>query len=254
MRGRGRRARYGSTMDVIVTPDHEALSRLAADIVAEEIAERPDAAIVVATGQTPMTTYARLAERRAAAVLDASRVRAVQLDEYLGLERDDRRLLARWMDRAFVDPLGIPHERVVRLAPSPDEPGGCRRYDEAVERGGGIDLAILGLGPNGHLGFNEPPAAPDDPTRAVDLTPESIASNARYWGGADQVPRRALTAGMRVLLAARRTLLLVSGEHKREILRRTLDEPPCSDVPSSFLQLAAAVTVVADSAARPATP
>ncbi len=115
----------------------------------------------------------------------------------------------------------------------------CREYDAAVAAAGGFELAILGLGPNGHLGFNEPPIERDAPTRLVPLTPESIRSNARYWGDEDDVPREALTCGLASILAARQVLLVVSGPHKREILRRTLTAPPTADVPASWLQQAA---------------
>jgi glucosamine-6-phosphate deaminase len=128
----------------------------------------------------------------------------------------------------------------------------CCAYDEAVAQEGGLDLSVLGLGPNGHLGFNEPPADPDSSTRVVTLSPESVTSNARYWGASDRVPRKAVTAGMRVLLAARHTVLVVSGAHKRDILRRALVGPETPDVPASFLRRAAGVTVVADRAAAPA--
>jgi glucosamine-6-phosphate deaminase len=127
----------------------------------------------------------------------------------------------------------------------------CAAYDEAVRQAGGIDLSILGLGQNGHLGYNEPPADQRSPTRAVTLTPESIRTGAAYWGSEENVPTRALTAGMTVLLAARATLLLVSGAHKREILHRTVTERPTPDVPASYLQRAAAVTVIADLEAAP---
>src|SRR5581483_10593530 len=136
--------------------------------------------------------------------LDCSRLRIFQLDEYLGLAPGDRRSLYGWMERAALRPWRIPPERVTRLpSRSDDYTAACVAYEAALERASGLDLCILGIGPNGHLGFNEPPVARDAPTRVVDLTPESIASNAAYWGGADQVPRRAITAGMRVILSAR---------------------------------------------------
>jgi glucosamine-6-phosphate deaminase len=240
-------------MELNVVADYDALSRLAADRIAETIAATPTANLVVATGETPVGTYRQLAERVRRMGIATGRLRVFQLDEYLGLDPEDRRSLFGWMERAFLTPLGIPPGNVVRLDPTaPDLVAACRAYDEAVREAGGIDLAILGLGPNGHIGFNEPPAAADAPTRIVDLTPESVASNARYWGGAEQVPRRALTAGMAPVLAARRIVLLVSGTHKREILRMTVRGPVTPEVPASYLQRAAGVTIVADEAAWPA--
>jgi glucosamine-6-phosphate deaminase len=239
-------------MKLIVVDDYEALGREGARVIAEVIARKPDAAIVVATGDTPMGIYEELAERQERGEVDASRVRAFQLDEYLGVPPDDRRSLYGWMERSFIHPLGIPEANVVRFPWQEERAAeGIADYVRAVEEADGFDLAILGLGPNGHLGFNEPPSGPDSPTRVVDLTEESIESNAEYWGGPDVVPRRAITAGVDLILAARRILLVVSGEHKQDILRRTLEGPMTPDVPSSYLQQAEGVTVLADRAAWP---
>ncbi len=239
-------------MQVIVAESYEEMSRAAADRVAELVAAKPTASIIVPTGETPLGLYRALAERYRRGELETARLRIFQLDAYLGLAHDDRRSLWGWMKREFLDPLEIEAARVTRLpGDTPDPEAACRAYDAAVRAAGGIDRAILGLGPNGHLGFNEPPADPAAPTRVVDLTAETIESNARYWGGRDQVPRRALTAGMAVLLAARQTLLLVAGAHKREILRRAVVGPISPEVPASYLQQAQGVTVLADVAAWP---
>ncbi len=242
-------------MDLVVERDYPTLSQAAADLVADLLTVKPDARLVVATGETPLGLYRNLADRKGPGEVDTSRLRVFQLDEYLGLTVDDSRSLYRWMREAFLEPLAIPDHQVTRLpgdAASPSE--ACREYDQAIERAGGYDLAILGLGPNGHLGFNEPPSDADAPTRVVTLTPESVRSNARYWGGEDRVPRQALTAGMKHLLAARHILLLVSGQGKREILARTLEGPMTPEVPASFLQRAPRVTMIADRDAMAAPP
>jgi glucosamine-6-phosphate deaminase len=235
------------SIELVIVDDYDALSRAGADVIAGLLAANPAATLLLATGDTPMGTYAELARRRADGLLDASHARVFQLDAYLGLAADDRRSLYGWMKRSFLDPLGVPDRNVVRLpGDAPDPEAACAAYERAVAAAGGIDLAVLGLGPNGHLGFNEPPADPASATRVVDLSEASIQSNARYWGSREMVPRRALTAGMRVLLAARQTLLLVSGSHKRDILRQAIEGAQTPLVPASFLQRAPAVTVVAD--------
>lgn len=237
-------------MDLIIVDDYDALSRAGADWLVEAIKATPDAATVVATGDTPMGVYRELAERRSRGLLDTSQLRVFQLDAYLGLASDDRRSLCGWMRRSFIEPLAIPETNVVRLAGNARDPWqACRTYEDAVREAGGFDLSILGLGPNGHLGFNEPPSPADAPTRVVNLTAESISSNARYWGNENQVPRRALTCGMDLLLSARRTLLLVSGAHKHQILHRAVEGSQTPEVPASYLQRASHVTVLADRAA-----
>jgi glucosamine-6-phosphate deaminase len=234
-------------MHVVLVDNYESLSRAGADLVTAAIAAKPDASLLVATGDTPMGMYQELAARYRHGQLDTSQLRVFQLDAYLGLAPTDRRALYGWTLRAFVDPLGIAHERVVRLAGDAADPqAACDAYSAAVRAAGGFDLAILGLGPNGHLGFNEPPAPADAPTRVVELSEASMVSNARYWGGRDQVPTQAMTCGMDLLLAARLVVLLVSGEHKRAILARTLRGPITPDVPASFLRTVANTTVIAD--------
>ena len=241
-------------MHLLVADTNEHLNQLGADIVARTLAERPTATLLMATGNTPMGMYQELARRKAAGELDASQARVFQLDEYVGVPEDDVRSLYGWTRRSFVDPLGIPLAQVTRLVADGDDlEASCRAYDEQVAAAGGIDLAVLGLGPNGHLGFNEPPCAEDAPTRLIDLTPESVVSNAVYWGGEDQVPRQALTAGMNVIMQARHIVLVVSGAHKQDILARTMHGPVTPEVPSSFLQLAAHVTIVVDRSTMPIT-
>jgi glucosamine-6-phosphate deaminase len=227
-----------------VQPDSQAVALAAADVFCAQVGVRPDLTVLVATGSTPMATYAELARRVRAGTLDLSRVTAVQLDEYLGLETEDPRSLWDWMQRSFVAPLGI--TRTVRFGQDSDTERTCAQYGEAVRALGGIDLAILGLGPNGHLGFNEPPSAADAPTRRVMLSPASLESNRAYWNA--EVPTHALTAGMDVILAARRTLLLVTGPSKRAPLQRLLSGPPGPDFPASLLG-GPGMTVLADQAA-----
>ena len=237
-------------MQLTVTEDSAAMSALAADRIIQTIRAKPDAALLVATGSSPLGAYEIVARRARAEGIETARLRIFQLDEYLNLAAGDRRLLYGWMHRAVLDPLAIPDANVVRL-PSivADEARARRDYEAAVAAAGGFDLAILGLGPNGHLGFNEPPSGPAAPTRVVELTPESITSNGPYWGGTDRVPPQALTAGMSVIRDTRAVLLLVSGEHKRSILERTIRGEVTPDCPSTWLQRHPNVTVFADRAA-----
>ena len=231
---------------IVVVEDAEELNRGAADVVSEVIEAKPAASVVAATGRTPMGLYAELSVRRAKG-MQTDRITAFQLDEYLGLAPDDRRSLFGWMRRSFLEPLGVGDERAVGLPTDGDLGSSCAAFDRAIEERGGLDLAILGLGPNGHLGFNEPPSGPDAPTRVVRLSPATIEANARYWGDAADVPPTAVTVGLRQLLAARTILLVASGPAKRAILRAALEGPVGPEVPASVLQVAPArVTAVVD--------
>ena len=205
-----------------------------------------------ALGSSALGIYAEMGRQRARGDPVGPDVRLVQLDEYLGVAADDPRSLFGWLRRDVASPLGVDDGRIVRLRGDATHPNAeCRSYDEAVSAAGGIDVAVLGLGPNGHLGFNEPPSPRDAPTRRVTLADESLVSNTAYWPGLE-VPREALTAGMRSILAARRILLVVTGAGKRAILHRMLADPVGPDVPASFLRELDTATLLADRAAWPA--
>ena len=238
-------------MDVRVVDDVRALARDAAAMVAGVVAERPDALLLAATGDTPMGCYAELARMRQDRLLDPSRLRVAQLDDYLGLGEDDSRSLYAWMQRALLAPLDIERDRTIRFLSGHADPAlACRMYDADIQAAGGVDLAILGLGLNGHLGFNEPPSSADSQTRAVSLAPETLESNASYWRDV-AVPERAVTAGMSVILSARRVLLFVSGGRKAAILDRILRSEPDPRLPASHLHRHGDVVVIADRDARP---
>lgn len=233
-----------------VVEDARQLNRTGADLVGEAIAAIPAISVVAATGRTPMGLYAELAARRRSRLLDVTGITAFQLDEYVGLEEDDRRSLFGWMRRSFLEPLEIADDRVVRLPMEGDLDAACAAFDRALEGRGGLDLAILGLGANGHLGFNEPPSSPRTPTRVVELSSVTIEANAHYWGDVADVPREAVTMGMRQILSARTIVLVVSGASKRTIVHRVLEGPIGPEVPASLLrETDADVTVVVDRAA-----
>ena len=228
-----------------------------AGLAADWLGPRPEATFLVALGTSALGIYRELGRLVRGGALDTSRLRLVQLDEYAGLADGDDRLLRTWLERDVAGPLRIPAGQVIALA-SPD-PGdelsvatACRDWDRAVGAAGGIDVAVLGLGPNGHLGFNEPPSPPDARTRLVALTDASLESNARYFPAGIAVPSHAVTAGMPAILGARRKLLVVTGEPKRPILRRLLQEPVSDGLPASHLRTVGGVTLLADRAAWPA--
>ncbi|RIK57204.1 MAG: glucosamine-6-phosphate deaminase [Chloroflexi bacterium] len=239
-------------MRVMRVNDYGALSQAAADWVVAQITARPDAAAVFPTGNTPIGLYQELARRYTLGLFSTTQLRLFLLDEYWGLADDDPRSFYMWLTRELLNPLSISPRQLTRLPSHATDPeaAGCA-FDAAITAAGGLDFAVLGLGLNGHLGYNEPPAAADAPTRVLTLTESSIESAAGYFGGRDRVPRQAIALGMAPLLAARHILLIASGEQKRDILRRALKGPVTPEVPASFLQQAPAVTVIADTAAWP---
>ena len=238
-------------MRLLVEEDFDAMSSAAADNISSFINEKADANLVVATGNTPMGAYQRLASMSRSGLLDLSRARFFQLDAYLGERADsDGPNLYAWMLRGLIEPASIPLRNVHRLpADTSDPTKAARDFDRLIGEVGGIDLAILGLGPNGHVGFNEPPTSSSARTGIVDLSPESLDSNSDYWDDKCEVPRQAITVGLGTLVESRRIVLLVSGAHKSAILKRALEGPITDEVPASHLRSAADLLVIADLAA-----
>jgi glucosamine-6-phosphate deaminase len=236
----------------ILHVETESFNPVGAALIASIIRAKPNANIIIATGNTPMGVYSELAKLKQQGELDCSSLHVFQLDAYANIPLNDPRSLQAWSRRSFIEPLQISEANFTPLIGySGDHEAVCKNYHQAVVKAGGYDLAILGLGPNGHLGFNEPPCTEKDRTRVITLTEESLVSNAVYWGGRENVPTQALTAGMDLLLAARQILLLVTGAHKQTILQKTLYGDVTPSVPSSYLQKAKHVTILADIAALP---
>ncbi|MFN8442688.1 MAG: glucosamine-6-phosphate deaminase [Caldilineaceae bacterium] len=241
-------------MELIITEDYASLSRAAADIVCNAVSAKPNAVVVLPTGSSPVGLFKELIARHRAGSFDPSRLRIFQMDDYYPVEPTNPNSLYAWLKSEFLDPLGIRPEQIVELPGNAADPvAACRHYDELLSQAGGYDLAVLGLGPNGHIGFNDPPATATAPTRVLDLSESSIATGSKSWGSREATPKQAISAGMQQLLGARQIVLIVSGEHKRQILKQSLQGPVTPDVPASYLQQTANVTVIADHAAWPKT-
>jgi glucosamine-6-phosphate deaminase len=241
-------SRHGA-VELLVAPSEAAFAGLGADVIQGAWDACPEGATILATGSTPIPVFRELVARHACGELGSPECPIVQLDEYVGVEDSDKRSLFAWLDREFLTPLEIDASSVIRFrGTSDDSVQDCLRYEAEVSAAGGLHLAVLGLGPNGHIGFNEPPSGPDARTRVVPLTPESIVSNARYWDGAE-VPLEGITAGVDVLLRAEVVVLLVVGAHKREILRLAVAGPESPEVPASYLRRVPRLVIVADDGA-----
>ncbi len=234
-----------------VVPDAETVGRRAADVLAEVVNGNREAVIAVPTGRTPLGMFGDLGKRVARQELDLSRISLVCLDEYVGLGPDDPNSLTRWLHGAFLTPAGIDAARVVTLPVTEEDlVAGAAGYEAELTARGGLDLAVLGLGPNGHIAYNEPGSTATSRTRVIDLTAESMDRAAEEWTGDSSVPNQAMTIGVGTLLEARRLVLIVTGAGKADMLRRALRESPSADVPASWLRLGGdRLTVITDEAA-----
>jgi glucosamine-6-phosphate deaminase len=242
-------------MKITIVPDYDAMSLRAADIVTETLRARPECVLCLPTGNTPLGMFQILIERIQSGELDASRAQFFLLDEYVGIDDDDPESLTRWLKAAFLTPAGIPEEHIHELPTmAEDLEAAARGYEELLARHGGYELAVLGMGNNGHIAYNEPGSTADSRTRVLTLTEESIEQARGYFAGRT-VPTQAITAGVGTLLEARKIVLIVSGASKAEILRDALHGPQTPDMPASFLQLAGdRVEVIADEAAASLLP
>lgn len=230
--------------------DYAAMSHLAADIIASQITKKPDCVLGLATGSTPIGAYGCLVERQHKGELSFSSVRTVNLDEYYGLAPDHEQSYRRFMEEKLFGLVDIKSENTnVPNGLASDPEAECRRYDQLIEQMGGIDLQLLGMGHNGHIGFNEPGPSFIPHTHLVDLTESTINANSRLFASREEVPRQAITMGIRAIIQARRVLVIVNGEDKAEAVGKAFAGPITPNVPASILQLHPDVTLIGDKAA-----
>lgn len=232
-------------MRIIRAKDYDEMSRRAAEIIAAQVIIKPDCVLGLATGGSPVGTYQELRRKYEAGVLDFSRVKTVNLDEYVGLPADHEQSYARFMRENLFDHVNIDlGETHVPNGMAPEDE--CRLYDALIASLGGIDLQLLGLGPNGHIGFNEPSDGFSIGTHKVALTDSTIEANKRFFAEKADVPRFAYTMGVSDIVHARRVLMVVSGKAKAETVKAAFAGPVTPRVPASILQLHRDFTLVAD--------
>jgi len=237
-------------MKLVVTKDYADMSRKAANIVSAQMILKPDSVLGLATGSTPIGIYDQLVEWYEKGDLDFSRITTVNLDEYSGLSPDNEQSYHYFMEKNLFSRVNLPKDRhFLPDGTNPDVKGECRRYKELIESLGGVDLQILGLGHNGHIGFNEPSDSFARDVHLVDLTQQTINANMRFFKSAEEVPRQAYTMGVGTIFQAKKILLAVSGTDKAETLREVMNGAIRPQVPGSVLQLHPDVIVVADEAA-----
>jgi glucosamine-6-phosphate deaminase len=237
-------------MKVVKTKDYEDMSRKAANIIAAQVIMKPDCVLGLATGSSPIGTYKELIASYNNGDLDFSAVTSVNLDEYKGLDGSHDQSYRYFMNNNFFNHVNIRKEcTFVPDGTEPDADKACGAYNETIEKVGGIDLQLLGLGHNGHIGFNEPTDEFVKLTHCVDLTESTIEANKRFFASADDVPKQAYTMGIQNIMLARKIVVVVSGADKADILKKVVEGPITPQVPASVLQLHPDVTIVADEAA-----
>ena len=237
-------------MRIIKAKDYDDLSRKAANIISAQVLLKPDCVLGLATGSTPIGTYKQLIEWYEKGDLDFSAAKSVNLDEYRGLTKDNDQSYYYFMYNNLFKHININMENTnVPDGTEPDSEKECSRYENVIEAYGGVDLQLLGLGHNGHIGFNEPDKDFPRTTHCVDLTQSTIEANKRFFASVDDVPKQAYTMGIGTIMKARKILLVVSGAAKAQILHDVLCGPVTPEVPASILQLHSDVIVVADEAA-----
>ena len=237
-------------MKIYKAKDYKDMSRKAANIISAQVIMKPNCVLGLATGSTPIGTYAQLVEWYNKGDLDFSEVTTVNLDEYKGLPRTNDQSYYYFMHQHLFDRVNIDPERTnVPNGMEPDAEKECGRYEELIRSLGGVDLQLLGLGHNGHIGFNEPGEAFEKETHCVDLTESTIEANKRFFASADDVPKQAYTMGIKTIMQAKKILIVVNGENKADIVERAFFGPVTPEVPASILQLHNDVTLVGDKAA-----
>ncbi|GGL62333.1 glucosamine-6-phosphate deaminase [Sporolactobacillus putidus] len=238
-------------MKILTVADQEEMSRRAAEMIIDLVRLKPSAVLGLATGGTPEGTYRLLALDHRKNGTDYREVRTVNLDEYAGLKPEDPNSYHTYMETHFFQYVNIPSEQHFLpdgTAASLNEE--CEDYDRLIDNLGGVDLQLLGIGRNGHIGFNEPGTAFNAGTHVVKLSESTRQANARFFGSVQEVPERAITMGIGTILKSRAILLLVSGPSKAEAMSRLLaGSEPDSNFPASALISHPNVTVIADAAA-----
>ncbi len=237
-------------MEAIIRPDPDSASLLVARLIARELKANPSLVLGLATGRTMEAVYRILVRLHREEHLDFSLCRTFNLDEYVGLTSQDERSYRYYMNRHLFSQVNL-DQRNTHLpdGAAADLEAQCRNYEEKIQRCGGIDLQLLGLGQAGHIGFNEPLSALRSRTRVKALSPVTIEQNAAFFGGAQNVPRRAITMGVGTILECRRCLLLATGWSKAAVIAKAVEGPITSMISATALQLHARCTVVVDEAA-----
>ena len=234
-------------MKIYKAKDYDELSRKAASIIASQVLMKPECVLGLATGSTPIGTYKQLIEWYEKGDLDLSAAKSVNLDEYRGLTKDNDQSYYYFMHEYLFDKVNInPEKTYLPDGTNLNSEEEAARYEALVQSLGTVDLQLLGLGRNGHIGFNEPGDHFEDGTHCVDLKESTIEANKRFFESADDVPKQAYSMGIGTIMRCRKILVVVSGKDKAEILKQVIQGPVTPEVPGSILQFHPDCTIIAD--------
>ena len=234
-------------MKIYQEKDYDALSRRAANLISAEVIRKPDCVLGLATGSSPVGTYQQLIEWYKKGDLDFSHVTSINLDEYKGLGANDKESFRYFMNTHLFKHININITRTfIPNGLESDSEKVCREYDDIIQKNRGIDLQLLGLGHNGHIGFNEPADSFSCGTHLVDLTESTLNANKHFFTSKTNIPRQAYTMGIKNIMSAKKIVVIVSGKSKSQILKEVIYGPITPHVPASILQLHPDVTIIAD--------
>ena len=237
-------------MRIYKATDYNDMSRKAANIISAQIIMKPDCVLGLATGSSPVGTYKQLIEWYNKNDLDFSEVTSINLDEYKGLSPEDPQSYRYFMNTHLFDHVNIDKNRTFvpdGLATDPEK--ACAEYNANIIKQGGIDLQLLGIGHNGHIGFNEPDSIFASHTHCVNLQERTIEANKRFFDSIDEVPKQAYTMGIGTIMKAKKIILIAAGEDKAEIIKKAFRGPVTPQIPASILQFHHDVSLVADEGA-----
>lgn len=225
-------------MEVIIVSDYEEMSQKAAEIAISALKQNPSMVLGLATGSTPEGLYERLVKANQSGEIDFSDVVTYNLDEYVGLDPSHEQSYHYFMDEKLFDHVNIDRSNIhLPDGRARDLGEECRSYEAAIQQAGGIDLQVLGIGRDGHVGFNEPGTSLGSKTHVAALTEETVEDNSRFFEKPEDVPRFAVTMGIGSILQAERCLLMASGANKAEAVRKAVEGPITSSVTASALQM-----------------
>ena len=237
-------------MKILKTKNYQDMSRKAANIISAQIILNPESVLGLATGSSPIGVYEQLIDWNRKEDVDFSHIKTVNLDEYQGLQKSDEQSYYYFMHKRLFEHVNIQLENThIPNGMEKDAKKECAHYEEVIKSLGGVDLQLLGLGHNGHIGFNEPGQAFETGTHCVDLQESTIEANKRFFASATDVPRQAYTMGIKTIMQAKKILVVVSGEDKAEIVKKAFFGPVIPGVPASILQMHNDVILVGDEAA-----